>query len=181
MEDADVGIAMPLGAATVRDEAQTGEAMLEELYDQYAAGLFRYALALVGSAEDAEDAVQEVWVRLAREHGRLRRIGSMRAYLFAAVRNAAWSILRSRRRRNEVHVEDFDAEPSTMRVECMALRECFAGLPVEQREVLALKVYEGMTFNEIARTVAASINTVASRYRYAIERLRKSLEEPPDG
>jgi len=49
-------------------------------------------------------------------------------------------------------------------------------LPVDQREVLILKIYDEMTFKEIANTVGASINTVASRYRYGIEKLREALE-----
>ena len=48
-------------------------------------------------------------------------------------------------------------------------------LPAEQREVVHLKVFEGMTFQEIADLCGESINTVASRYRYAIEKLRDQL------
>lgn len=50
-------------------------------------------------------------------------------------------------------------------------------LPVEQREVIALKVWEEMTFAQIAAIVKASPNTVASRYRYGIEKLRGWLQE----
>ncbi|MCA1596341.1 MAG: hypothetical protein LC772_07955, partial [Chloroflexi bacterium] len=56
------------------------------------------------------------------------------------------------------------------------LRDRFARLPVEQREVLALKVFQGLTFKEIARATGISINTAASRYRYGIEKLREALE-----
>jgi RNA polymerase sigma-70 factor (ECF subfamily) len=52
------------------------------------------------------------------------------------------------------------------------LQELLARLPREQREVVALKVWEEMTFAEIAQVVKASPNTVASRYRYGIEKLR---------
>ncbi len=62
-----------------------------------------------------------------------------------------------------------------------ALRQAFARLPTEQREVLVLKVFEEMTFKEIAETVGASINTVTSRYRYGIAKLRQTLKENGNG
>jgi RNA polymerase sigma-70 factor (ECF subfamily) len=58
------------------------------------------------------------------------------------------------------------------------LCQAIQGLPPEQREVVILKVYEQMTFLEIARVVKASANTVASRYRYAMKRLRDMLGDP---
>jgi RNA polymerase sigma-70 factor (ECF subfamily) len=57
----------------------------------------------------------------------------------------------------------------------MALETALASLPVEQREVVVLKVYEGLSFKEIAELTDISINTIASRYRYAIEKLRGVL------
>ncbi len=57
------------------------------------------------------------------------------------------------------------------------MSRAFAELPTEQREVLVLKAFDGMTFKEIAQLVGASINTVASRYRYGIEELRRALED----
>jgi RNA polymerase sigma-70 factor (ECF subfamily) len=62
----------------------------------------------------------------------------------------------------------------------VAVRQALAALPPEQREVVRLKVYEQLTFAEISRSVRASVNTVASRYRYALEKLRKALGEPAD-
>jgi RNA polymerase sigma-70 factor (ECF subfamily) len=50
-------------------------------------------------------------------------------------------------------------------------------LPVDQREVVVLKVYQNMTFKEIARVTGASQNTAASRYRYALAKLKEILEE----
>jgi len=179
---------MIFGFARIRAAEKSQEAMLEEAYDTYAHPLFRYALALVGSADDAEDAVQEVFLRLAREPGRLRNIESMKAYMFAATRNAAWSLLRKRKRRNELVEElcaDFIAgsgyREEELPVEAEVLCRALAGLAVEQREVLVLKVFEGLTFREIAETARAPIATITSRYRYGIEKLRRVLEEDCDG
>lgn len=180
-------VAMPFTNTSVRSEEKSDELIFDELFACYGKPLYRYALAIVNSAEDAEDSVQEVWVRVARECKRLRKIQNIKAYLFSAARNAAFNTIRARRRRHEVYEadSDLDARPSAQRadasVEHIALQEIFAQLPIEQREVLALKLYDEMTFEEIARMLGAPINTVAGRYRYGIERLRRALKENYDG
>lgn len=183
MEDCEAGTVITSGIIASADRADTGETILETLYDQYAHALFRYALALVSSVEDAEDAVQEVFARIARELKHLRKVRNMKAYLFAATRNAAYSILRRRRSRNELSENDcveFEAlstgEPGRS-LDAIALRECFAKLPIEQREALVLKVFDGMTFEEIAQAVGVSTGTAASRYRYGLDKLRRALKE----
>ena len=184
MEQPDAGMAISFGAATLRDTADTGEAVLEEVYDQYARALYRYALSILGSSEDAEDAVQEVIVRMARERKRLRKVRNLRAYLFAAARNSAYTILRSRRRRDGLHEAirtDFfttpAAGPDDRPIESAMLLRALAELPIEQREVLVLKVFDQLTFKEIAETVGGPVSTITSRYRYGIARLRQALDE----
>jgi RNA polymerase sigma-70 factor (ECF subfamily) len=59
--------------------------------------------------------------------------------------------------------------------ERLALERAIRTLPAEQREVLHLHVFEGMTFQEVADATGDSINTIASRYRYALDRLRGIL------
>lgn len=183
----DVGLAGTLGADALSDRLETGEAILEELYDQYARALYRYALSLLGSADDAEDAVQEVFIRIARESGLLRRVSDVKSYLYTGVRNSAYSILRKRRHRNNIEQAVCADLLSRSEVRAadpdlgLALCKAFAELPVEQREVLVLKAYDGLTFREISKTTGSPVSTVTSRYRYALDRLRKALEEGEDG
>jgi RNA polymerase sigma-70 factor (ECF subfamily) len=182
MKDTYSEIAITTGAALART-TDMSERMLEELYDQYAQSLFRFALSLVGSPDDAEDAVQEVFVRMAREHKRVLRIRNVKAYLFMATRNAAYSRLRERCRQDKISeamimdTESCSVDMGSRFAESEAVNQAFDKLPVEQREVLALKVFEQMTFDEIARTIGTVKNTVASRYRYGIAKLRLALEE----
>ncbi len=154
---------------------------LERIYDRYAASLYRVLNALLGSPADAEDALQEVFVALATK--RVARIQNLKAYLFVAARHQAFSILRRRKREHgfedvtSLDVADpdvFTKEHGEMAQDWTAL---LARLPLEQREVIALKVWEQMTFADIAKVVRASPNTVMSRYRYGIERLRKWCQE----
>lgn len=187
MRDQLAEMTIPLEADTLPDVADADERRLEELYDVYSAPLFRYALMLTCSRDDAEDAVGSVFVRVAREWKHFGRVENVRAYLFSAVRNAAFNILRGKRRREAAQESVCAAfqvgqqladrvDQAESQVLCEALDE----LPVDQREVLILKVFDEMTFREIADTVGASVSTIASRYRYGIEKLRRALEVDKD-
>lgn len=185
MTDSNFEHAAACGVTGLLSKTTSKEDALREVHAQYSHALFRYAVALTGCTDDAEDAVQEVFLRLARESKRLSRIGSLKSYLYASVRNASYSILRNRQsRENLEQVIIWDAHNrSDDEFGCgsMALRQAFMRLPIEQREVVALKVFDGMTFEEIAKTIGVSVNTAASRYRYGVERLRRILEEDDNG
>lgn len=158
------------------------EIWLQSIHQQYAPSLYRYALALTCSVEDSQDAVQEVFTRISREWRRFMKVENVRAYLFRSTRNAAYSILRGRRRCEALH-EAICADIATacapnakqMSATIIVIREAMAQLSIEQREVLVLKILNQMTFKEIAETVKAPVNTVAGRYRYGTERLRRAL------
>lgn len=152
---------------------------LEEVYDAYSTAVYRQALAILGSTADAEDVVQDVFLQLVRRRG--YPILELKAYLLTAARHQACSALR--RRQREAPAEDL--EPGWPGGagdfgDRAAVRQALEALPAEQREVVRLKVYEQMTFAEIGRAVRASANTVASRYRYALGKLRKALGESID-
>ena len=144
------------------------------LYDRYADSLHRVLLAILGSTTDAEDALQELFVKIAC--GRMARVRDLRAYLFTAARHEAYNMLRRRRRERPLEASDLNAEV-TVTPPGSDIQVLLQQLPTEQREVIALKVYEGLTFAEIATIVKASPNTVASRYRYGIEKLRVWFQE----
>ena len=149
------------------------------LYTAHGARLYRYAVMLLADRSAAEDAVQDAFVQLA---GALRRAPDARVtfgYLAVTLRNACYSALRRRRvarlraPRDEPLIEP--AAPDANEEERMLIDDALKRLPTEQREVVYLKVFEGMTFQEIADRCEISINTAGSRYRYAIEALRRIL------
>lgn len=152
------------------------------LYDRLALRLLRTAATLTGSVPEAEDVVHDLFVELARGRARLAEVTDLEAYVFTMLRHAV-----SRRRRRAAvgrrAVETLSAaarESGRLAVEPAAIADdglarAVAALPRPQREVLALKFDGGLTFAEIAVVVGASINTVASRYRYALEKLRAVL------
>lgn len=186
MKDQHAELTIFFGDRVLWDKAGTDGMYLESIYDQYAECLFRYALALAGSAEDAEDAVQEVFARIAREVKRLRKIENLRAYLYTSTRNAAFSILRARKHRGELEESACVEWQETPGIDSSAIAasivcEAFPKLPADQREVLVLKIFDNMTFREIAETIGVPLNTVTARYRYGIDRLRRALGEDKNG
>ena len=163
---------------------------LAALYDAHGPRLYRYARSIVADAAAAEDVVQDTFVQVARALRRQPPPDVTYAYLATAVRNACYSALRRRRTWSAVigrfaprAVEARGAgvpliepqAPDASEEERLILESALLALPPEQREVIYLKVFEGLTFQEIARACGINANTAASRYRYAAASLRRAL------
>ena len=152
------------------------------LYDRFAGRLYGVALALLGRAEDAEDAVQEVFTAMVRSRGRLTEVRDLEAYLFTALRRAAGRCAARRARQpvaSDVVAEKAvceEVQPGRCNPDSGRLRQALRILPPEQREVIALKIDGELTFGQIAELQGVSVNTAASRYRYALEKLRRVLK-----
>jgi len=157
---------------------------LEDLYKRHGEVLYRYLLFRLGSAEDAEDVLQEAFCRFARYDLRWKLIRDPRAFVFRVARNEANRFLRRKigRREGETMIRaDGGGGFATAFVvpeepTLAFLMSRADGLPEEQKEVVFLKVFNGLTFREIGSVCGISANTAASRYRYGIEKLREVLE-----
>ncbi|MEY2440144.1 MAG: hypothetical protein QOI34_1529 [Verrucomicrobiota bacterium] len=147
-------------------------------FSQQGPGLLLFARQWVRSRADAEDIVQEAFVRFWRRNHNIEN----RALLYATVRSVALDLIRrdSRRARRETEVflesdqstePHFEAGDESQRVVAAAVDQ----LPHEQREVLVMKIWNELTFAEIGQALEISQNTAASRYRYALAALKKSL------
>jgi RNA polymerase sigma-70 factor (ECF subfamily) len=151
---------------------------LGALYDRHAAGLYRYAVMILADREAAADAVQQVFTRLVDRRD-TREIEIEANYLRRAIRNECFSMLRDRRRRTPAgdshNILEALPAPDDVPEERLSIQSVLLALPAGQREVVHLKVFEGLTFQEIAELTGESIHTVASRYRYALEKMRALL------
>jgi len=152
------------------------------LYDRFGNRLYRVAVSMLHRREDAEDAVQEVFIALVRSRHRLSAVRDLEAYLFAALHRAA-ARCAARRTRLPINAQTAVQEtvaPSNQKDEsrlCEDLERALRTLPVEQQEVIALKIDGGLTFAQIGQVMGTNGNTAASRYRYALEKLRELLNE----
>ena len=152
------------------------------LVEAYAERLVRYAFRKVGNLHDAEDVVQEVFVRAFANQSRGKGISAVGPYLYRAVANACTDLLR-RRHRVEVSSEEIDPEKvldgthgpaeAAQAAEGIRRAEAWLGqLPGEQAEAVRLRVFDGLSLKEIAQMAECSVNTVCSRLRYAFQKLR---------
>src|SRR5947208_12499277 len=148
-------------------------------FSELAPGLLLFARQWVRSAADAEDVVQEAFVRFWRRDLNIQN----RALLYSAVRSAALDLIRRDNRRARREVEVFGEAERSVQPEFEemddAQRELVAAmdrLPAEQRHVLVMKIWNELTFAEIADALGISQNTAASRYRYALATLKKTFQ-----
>jgi len=152
------------GGTRDRDEVR-------RLYDIHGRALLKYACALLHDRPEAEDVLQQVFLRLLRNGG--TEISSA-GYLFRAVRNRVLNHLRGRSREMPLGDEvQWLESPSGSAETALALQSALRTLPDEQREVIVLRVWGQLTFEEVAGIVGISPNTAASRYRYGLEKLSK--------
>ena len=156
-------------------------AQIEAVFTAELQSLYRYACYRLGRREEAQDVIQELYLKLHRQH--LREVGSARCYLYRALSNSCTQLLRNRRRIEYVDVtslRDLHAEdmtPSDFDEEQALIARLLATLPDEQSEVIRLHLHGGCTFTEIAEILDIPLPTAKSRYRYGIEHLRKELQK----
>jgi RNA polymerase sigma-70 factor (ECF subfamily) len=157
-------------------------AALCRIYEKYRDGLLKVAAALLSDKSGVEDVLHDVFVEFAQTTGRFRLRGSLKGYLAICVANRARDRNRTLRRRAGALCPEPDP-PDTIGPEEMAevrellekTGEALAQLPDEQRQTIVLHLQSKLRFREIARLQGISINTVQSRYRYGLDRLRSSL------
>jgi RNA polymerase sigma-70 factor (ECF subfamily) len=148
---------------------------INQLYNRHGAALLLYARGFVPDASAAEDLVHGVFLNLLRTRPKVRETPA--AYLYRAVKNAALNVQRNRAR--EAPMPDHEpwfTHSTGDRESAIALQAALAELPAEQREAVVMRIWSGMTLEEVAEATGVPLNTAASRYRYALEKLRERLK-----
>lgn len=166
--------------------AETGAAGLSGLFDLTASRLVRFSVTITRNQHDAEDAVQAALVRVVANIRLVCGADSPWSYLLRMVRNESLVILRKKKRwplascltdlLTRRTVDTLEQE-ETHRAVWSALR----ALPTEQSEVVVLKIWEEMTFAQIAEVLELPPATAASRYRYALNKLAGHLRSLENG
>lgn len=147
-------------------------------------GLRRYAILLCGNPSDAEDLVQESLVRVLAHLRSLKPVNDIRAYLFTTLHNAFVDLTRRRRQFGDmVDIEGLEMVLTTParqphHVELLDLIAGLQQLSTEQRQVILLVGYEGMSYQEAASLLSVPIGTIMSRLSRARETLRRLTESP---
>jgi len=148
------------------------------IFEQHKDAVYRFAWRMSGSEGLAEDVTQEVFLALLVQPQRFDPArGPLRSFLLGIARNQALKKWREQHRWIDLDSEDLEAPPVS--IESLDASEAVGAavraLPVRQREALILAEYEGLSLEEIARTLDAEIGTVKSRLHRARENLRRVL------
>ena len=154
------------------------------IYEKYEDYMLTSAISLLNDLNSAEDVVHDVFVSFSQSPDKLRLDGSLKGYLTTCVVNLARDKIRATQRHrlalDKVNPVNSDSrQPSDSIIydeELQRLSKAMAQLPCEQREAIVLHLRGGMTFRVIARSQAVSINTIQSRYRYGLDKLRSLLD-----
>ncbi len=158
--------------------ASTDPSKLAAVFDRQAAAMTLYARQWLDRSQ-AQDVVQEVFVRLLSQG---RPPANVKAWLYRCVRNAAISAARSaarRRRRERCAAQDEHQwfEPGADdRIDAAAAQAALSALPAQQREVILLRIWSGMTLAEIAQVTGAPVSTVFDQYRAGLGAVRRLME-----
>lgn len=153
------------------------------IYERYKLGLFSFCRRLLSDREAAEDAVQETIVKMIAARTTLSNPSSLKSWLYAIARNEAYSILRRRNHIRELNEEDEDvlaAESEPLQIE-VAERTKLLELAVQlllpqYKEVLLLREYEMLGYEEIASVTGTTVSSVKSRLFKARRALLEQLK-----
>jgi RNA polymerase sigma-70 factor (ECF subfamily) len=154
------------------------------IYEKYKGSLLRLASALLNDTAAAEDIVHDCFVSFAQSSQRLKTSGNLKSYLMVSVANRASNWNRAKQRQKTTGLNEVAPILSRLKrpeqwiiynEQLCLLNDAFAQLSHEQREVIVLHLQGEMKFRAIAEFQGVSINTIQSRYRYGLDKLRSIL------
>lgn len=140
--------------------------------------IFNYLLRLTGNREDAMDISQETFLKAYQNLGKLDDPARFSSWLFRIAHNEAYSLLRKAKPEGEITVEPSSGEMSGRMFPMetsLAVQSALSRLSPDQREAVALKVYQGFKFDEMARILDCPVSTVKSRLYTALDLLKDAL------
>lgn len=154
---------------------------LEQIITAHQDGLYRFAFFRTGSAEEAADIVQNVFLRMFRTDS-TSTVSNMKAYLYKSVSNACINWLRNRKQvvteqvpEQLLQTED-SLQPFLLKEQYKTVASLLQRLPHEQAEVIRLRIIDELPFAEIAALLELPEATVKSRFKYGIEKLKKIVQ-----
>ena len=174
----------------ITEDARNTEPSFRDSALQYLDGLYGYAMTLTRNQAEAEDLVQETYLRAMSAFERLRPGSNVKSWLFTILRNIRFNQIRDSR--NKPHSAERDGPGSTPEIEdksskdpfslCLTkikqadVRKAIENLPAAYREVIVLREFEQLSYGEIAQVLQCPPGTVMSRLSRARENLKDMLQ-----
>jgi RNA polymerase sigma-70 factor (ECF subfamily) len=156
---------------------------LEKIYAKYETYLITVATALLNNTHAAEDVLHDLFVSFVESADRIKLEGNLKAYLATCVANRARNRIKRRQLEPTALDDNHEIESVALGPELLAIQaeettimnRALSHLPYEQREVVVLHLQGNLRFTQIAKLRRTSVNTIRSRYRYGLEKLRSVL------
>ena len=143
---------------------------------QWEKPIFNYIYRMVGNIDEAQDLCQESFLKAFRELASLKDQDRFSAWLYSIAHNVCYSRFRKDKGKIFIPLETDDIGAKSMAIENrLAVEKALLELPDEQREVVVLKVFQGMKFDEIAGVQGAPVSTVKSRLYMSFKKLKSVL------
>jgi RNA polymerase sigma-70 factor (ECF subfamily) len=164
-------------------------AAFEALYRRHRGGVYRYVHRLMQGRHDPDAAYQEVWLRVVQRRAQWSAQRPFKPWLYTIAHNVSIDLLRQQQRRPDTGEDDVEALPTPTHdaARWQFIRDCVerllalvGELPEAQRSAFLLKEEAGLSLAQIGAVVDAGRETVKSRLRYALDRLRRGLEDCED-
>lgn len=157
----------------------------EDLIERHSAELFRYLWRLLRDTDDAQDCLQETYLKAFRAYGRLRSAANLRAWLYKIATNVARTHGQRRARLAGRTADldtglraDFDGSDSAEENELALVVQAVNSLPYRQREALMLRKYQGLEYEEIALALGCTPTTARAHVYQAVRKLRTRFGGP---
>ncbi len=151
-----------------------------ELIGRYDRRLRYFIGQLADGPETTEDVLQDTWLRVLAKLGTLKNAESFRPWLYRIARNEAYQRLRRKGRSCELsderEVPDGEPDEAFSPADAALIHEGLSRLHPAQREILVLRFFEDLSYQQIAEVIGCGLNTVKTRLHYAKRALRKEME-----
>ena len=166
---------------TIRQLRNGDEKARSEFYKQYRIKLYHYCFQLLGNRSDAEDAVHETFVRIFNGINGLQSSDAFRSWIYTIARNESLQLLRKKRPvvlMNKEEVSDGETIQTQIDSQELAqyIRDEVDALKNEYREIILLREYHHLSYEEIARVLEVSESTVKNRLFRARKKLYEKLK-----
>ena len=157
--------------------------LLSEIYSQYKNGLFSLALSICGNRTEAEDAIHNAFLKLTKLSN-FETVNNPVAYVFKAVKHASVDLHRQRQKKQAISESLFvtlaDVEMPGRQLDVieqkLMIQNSIDQLNEKQKELIILKVFSGLTFEDISKIRDEPISTISSRYQKTLKELKKNME-----
>ena len=155
---------------------------LEKVITEFQNQLFRFAFFRTGSFADSQDIVQDVFLKFYHENKNLESIKNIKHYLYRSIANACVDYHRKTKKLQfetidtailPCHLQEQETSEKIIQIEeYKRLNQLLTDLPDEQADVIRLRVFDNLSFVEIASILEIPVTTIKSRFKYGIDKLR---------